>query len=324
MLERYGVLTQRQRRFYLHMNSASNLPDVASTLAAAIPLDQVGMSGIALPVTLILADAEVTCAASAAIYANVSNGQKGLHMSRMYSTLLSLSDAPLSASSLQQCAQQALAQQQEVNASSLHFSLSTKVQQKRSALNSQGWGWNAYPLELQVSYSNETGFELKATVQVTYSSSCPASAALSRKALKDAFLAHSQSQSEPMSSEQVALWLEQQGTLAIPHSQRSVATVTVAIEQDELPISELIELCEAALGTPVQTYVKRDDEQQFALRNGANPMFVEDASRRLVRALVQQGYQGHLKVEHQESLHGHDAVAATSFSAYKLAAEEAS
>lgn len=297
------------------MNSASLLPDVASTLASAIPLDQVGMSGIALPVTIALAEEHVTCAASASICANVSNGQKGLHMSRMYQNLLELSQAPLCRSRLQRCAQQALVQQQEVSASELVLSLNTVVQVKRAALNSQGWGWNAYPLALTLSYSETEGLALRLSVQVTYSSSCPASAALSRKALRDEFLAQAQALSEPMTDEQIAQWLEQQGTLAIPHSQRSVATVAIAVEGEELPILSLIDLCEAALSTPVQTYVKREDEQQFALRNGANPMFVEDASRRLIQALTAQGYSGYLKVEHQESLHGHDAITQTRFQA---------
>ena len=36
---------------------------------------------------------------------------------------------------------------------------------------------------------------------------------------------------------------------------------------------------EAALGTPVQTAVKREDEQAFARLNGRNLMFCEDAPR---------------------------------------------
>jgi GTP cyclohydrolase I len=57
--------------------------------------------------------------------------------------------------------------------------------------------------------------------------------------------------------------------------------------------------------------VKREDEQEFALRNGQNPMFCEDAARKVKRALngMPAIVDFWLRVEHQESLHAHDAVA---------------
>ena len=65
-----------------------------------------------------------------------------------------------------------------------------------------------------------------------------------------------------------------------------------------------------ALATPVQTAVKRADEQAFAALNGANLMFVEDAARRLGAALSAAGAQhAAVHVRHIESLHPHDAVA---------------
>ena len=59
------------------------------------------------------------------------------------------------------------------------------------------------------------------------------------------------------------------------------------------------------------TAVKRADEQAFALANGQNLLFCEDAARRLHRALrTQNGLLGFaLEVVHAESLHAHDAVA---------------
>ena len=61
----------------------------------------------------------------------------------------------------------------------------------------------------------------------------------------------------------------------------------------------------------MQTAVKRADEQAFALANGKNLMFCEDAARRLGSALCQadwlEGFK--LQIVHAESLHAHDAVA---------------
>lgn len=61
----------------------------------------------------------------------------------------------------------------------------------------------------------------------------------------------------------------------------------------------------------MQTAVKRADEQAFALANGQNLMFCEDAARRLNLALRRSPgvSEFHVRVIHAESLHAHDAVA---------------
>ena len=65
-----------------------------------------------------------------------------------------------------------------------------------------------------------------------------------------------------------------------------------------------------ALSTPVQTAVKREDEQEFARLNAANLMFCEDAGRRLKSVLDvnPEVLDFHVRVEHHESLHAHDAI----------------
>jgi len=109
-------------------------------------------------------------------------------------------------------------------------------------------------------------------------------------------------------------WLgSEQGVAATPHSQRSRADLRLQLEPrfDDLPIAVLVEELEAVLSTPVQTAVKRVDEQAFAELNAANPMFCEDAARRLQAALSEQPRvtDFRVRVAHLESLHAHDAVA---------------
>ncbi len=73
----------------------------------------------------------------------------------------------------------------------------------------------------------------------------------------------------------------------------------------------LIDYAEVALGTAVQTVVKRSDEQTFAVANGQNLMFCEDAARRLNNifrcAPFCEAFD--IRGEYQESLHPHNAVA---------------
>jgi len=100
--------------------------------------------------------------------------------------------------------------------------------------------------------------------------------------------------------------------VATPHSQRSTAEVRVRLAPGfDFPIVDVIDLVEDALKTPVQTAVKREDEQAFALANGQNLMFCEDAARRIQRVLDadERIADFHVRATHHESLHPHDAVA---------------
>ncbi|MDQ2972095.1 MAG: GTP cyclohydrolase, FolE2/MptA family, partial [Pseudomonadota bacterium] len=73
---------------------------------------------------------------------------------------------------------------------------------------------------------------------------------------------------------------------------------------------ELIDAIEAAMRTPVQTAVRREDEQAFARLNAENPMFCEDAARRIRAALNADPRIADYRIvaTHHESLHAHDAV----------------
>jgi GTP cyclohydrolase I len=155
-------------------------------------------------------------------------------------------------------------------------------------------------------------FSLELGCEVVYSSTCPCSAALARQLIQDRF-AQDFARGRPVDYDAVIAWLgSEQGICATPHSQRSVAHVRVKLAPGfDLPIIELIDRVEAALQTPVQTAVKREDEQAFALLNGQNLMFCEDASRRIQAALDVDDriVDFHVRATHQESLHPHDAVA---------------
>ena len=101
------------------------------------------------------------------------------------------------------------------------------------------------------------------------------------------------------------------GQMATPHSQRSVARISVEVKEGaRLWFEDLIELCRAAVPTETQVMVKREDEQAFAELNAANPIFVEDAARLFAQQLSQCDTIGDYRViaSHQESLHSHDAI----------------
>ncbi|WP_418001867.1 GTP cyclohydrolase, FolE2/MptA family [Mycobacterium sp. PDNC021] len=144
-----------------------------------------------------------------------------------------------------------------------------------------------------------------------------ASAALARQEIQEAFVRDFATE-HPLDHTAVYEWLgSERGICATPHSQRSVAQMRARLDTDaveQFPVVEIIDHVEQVLATPVQTAVKREDEQAFAMLNGANLMFCKDAARRVQATLDtdERIADFHVRIAHLESLHAHDAVAEAS------------
>ena len=156
----------------------------------------------------------------------------------------------------------------------------------------------------------EVVIELK--IGVFYSSTCPGSAALARQLIQDQF-ENDFGRSGDVKISEVKAWLgTEEGIMATPHSQRSIAKLLIRLDDklEDFPITSLIDRVEDVLKTPVQTAVKREDEQEFARLNGQNLMFCEDAGRKLKNGLAEdiRVEDFWVRVEHHESLHVHNAV----------------
>jgi GTP cyclohydrolase I len=296
------------------MNGPRDLVDVALAQRAGVGghLDRVGMTEIELPVRVAAQDGAVR-SVPARVDASVSLDDaqaKGIHMSRLF--LLAqetLEKEVLTFATLETLARSFLASHHDISRSA-HIAVRFEYLVKRPALLSGFRGWRSYPA--QMSLQIEDGrVHAELAVRVTYSSTCPCSAALARQHVRDRFLERFGS-APALSAERIAAWLESPaGITATPHSQRSHADVRIAVHADTAPsLAELVDRLEDCLETPVQAAVKRVDEQEFARRNGVNPMFCEDAARRLHQLLASDArLLGHaIAVEHQESLHAHNAV----------------
>ncbi|EMD9439339.1 GTP cyclohydrolase I FolE2 [Burkholderia cepacia] len=290
------------------------LPDISLTDAAPgrRPLEWVGMQGIDLPVAV----AEPGCRRDVHARADVqvdlpAPHVKGIHMSRLYRLLDGLGDsAALSPAGLRPVLQAMVDSHRDCDSRRARLRLHFNLLARRAALVTDGLaGWKAYPVRIDATLT-DVGFELRAQVTVVYSSTCPCSAALSRHWVEQAFLA-AFGRDDRVEPAAVAAWLNRHATAATPHSQRSEAVVSVGLPADgaTLGLIDLIDRIEHALGTPVQTAVKRADEQAFAVLNGGNLMFVEDAARRVQAALDGRHAHPRVHVRHLESLHPHDAVA---------------
>ncbi|MGF6111242.1 GTP cyclohydrolase FolE2 [Pseudomonas frederiksbergensis] len=288
--------------------NALTLPDIAAQASRqALPLEWVGMCGIALPV---LFDGQ-RLSAKADAGVSLDDGEaRGIHMSRLYLALEVLEQGNLTPGLLRSVLRRFLDSHEGLS-SSAYLKIHTDLLLKRPALISPLSGWKSYPVTIEARLKNDM-FHVELKIDVAYSSTCPCSAALSRQLIQQQFI--DDFANTPLQHADVLAWLgSTKGIVATPHSQRSTAHLQLRLDDylDDLPLIAIINDAEATLGTAVQTAVKRADEQAFALANGQNLMFCEDAARRLNLALKRSpGINGfHLRVVHAESLHAHDAVA---------------
>ncbi len=292
------------------------MPDVASEHSplALRALQWVGMDDIAVPVVLPSTNGRgmQTPAKVGAFVDLVAPDARGIHMSRLYLTLSQvLSQKALTAQTLHEVLQAFLESHRELS-SRARLVVRFDYLVERKAMVSEHRGWRAYPVVIDCSL-HAGQFTLELATEVLYSSTCPCSAALSRQLIQAAFEAEF-SRDLALDRAQILAWMgSQRGMVATPHSQRSrlQAKVRLALNPGGLPIVALLDQIENALQTPVQTAVKREDEQAFARANGANLMFCEDAARRVGDALATdaQILDFWARATHEESLHAHDAVA---------------
>ncbi|MDI1252902.1 GTP cyclohydrolase FolE2 [Thermomonas sp.] len=298
-----------------HPNPDPALPDVAADQPAlARALDWVGMEGICLPIRLPDSAGQamqVPARVDVAVDLQDSSA-RGIHMSRLYMLLQeSLAGEALSAPGLRHLLDACIASQQGLS-SAARLTLRYDHLLLRKALSSNNAGWKRYPVTVEATLC-DGHLQLAVDFSIEYSSTCPASAALSRE-LNARRFSEDFAGTHALSNAAVSDWLtSERGMAATPHAQRSRAEVHVELKPSfhELPLQSLVDAVEAVIATPVQTAVKREDEMAFAALNAANLMFCEDAARRIAHAMSGDARVSAwtIRVAHHESLHPHDAVA---------------
>lgn len=267
-----------------------SMPDLQNADFIGIPIDFVGIQGMHLPLKVREKNgdfqevmAEVTGTVSLDAY------NRGVNLSRILRTLYKSKDDIFDINKVEDVLRN---YQRDIKTFDAHILMNFKYRIWQDALRSvkedgtpEG-GWQYYDVTFDCNLDVSGEFKKIMHVQYLYSSSCPCSTAL---------------------SEHAALT---RGVYGIPHSQRSVAKLS--LEFDNLIwIEDVIDMCNDALTTEVLVFCKREDEQAFAEKNGAQPKFVEDAIRYLANTLNKNPDVTDYKVicSHLESLHAHQAVA---------------
>ncbi len=290
----------------------SELPDIMSDVNSQSPacLQWVGMEGIAVPLTLAMAgdDPQRTAVACSAYVSLDDPSAKGIHMSRMYKLVTQMAEQTINQETIEALLG-AIVDSQKGRSKNAKLVLAFPWLLKKPALLSDEYGFQSYDVVITaIKVENLVSYQLQ--LSVPYSSTCPCSASLSRQLLAEQVdQAFTQSS---VDKDALVTWLSSRaGSVATPHSQRSFAYLKLAMGDNPIPsLSSLVLAVEECLSTPLQTAVKRLDEQEFARLNAENLMFCEDAGRRIKGFLetLNEVNDYWFKVEHQESLHAHNAV----------------
>ena len=291
---------------------ARTLPDVTSDIYAETPstLQWVGMEDIAVPISLQQANGKLLqIAAKANVFVSLDSPEsKGIHMSRAHLAINKLDDLTFDKVNINALLDEMVTSQGGISEKA-KIELSFDLILKKSALLSGESGYQSYPVIVRAE-KDARGYDYAFELTIPYSSTCPCSASLARQLYADAI--NTAFPDSTITKTELLAWAQSQaGSVATPHSQRSYAYIHLSTGDAVWPdLPSLIFELEGVIGTPVQTAVKRTDEQEFARLNANNLIFCEDAARRIKKYLehmtVVDDYW--FKVEHQESLHAHNAV----------------
>ena len=262
------------------------LPDVQCTVPdIQIPIMQVGVENVEVPFRLESKHGGFhQLTANVRLTTNLDEDTKGISMSRLLLTLKPYLDLPLKRALIKMILGD-LIKNLETTEATIKFEFRMPI--IRKSIVSE----NEFPIYYKCK------FEMKRMimggtdmcwfyqgVKVQYASYCPCSAELCGA-------------------------LEEKG---YPHNQRSFADVLVeVVEPNYVWLEDIIEAVESRIETLPYPIIKRVDEQEIARVAAQNPMFVEDAIRKISKSLDNRKdiFDWIVKCSHEESIHTSEAIA---------------
>jgi GTP cyclohydrolase I len=267
-----------------------SMPDLQNSEFTGIPIDFVGIHNFHVPLRIkeLSGDTqEVMANITGTVSLDAYN--RGINMSRIVRSFYKSKDDVFDINTVENVLRD---YQKDLNTFDAHLLINFKYRIWQDSLVSRNvdgekeGGWQYYNVTFDCNLDTNKEFKKIIHFDYVYSSACPCSTELSFHAAYN------------------------RGLYGIPHSQRSIARLSV--EFDEMIwIEDLLKCCNNALTTETLVFCKREDEQAFAIKNGNQPKFVEDSIRLLAEQLNETSGVTDYKIicSHRESLHSHDAVA---------------
>jgi GTP cyclohydrolase I len=285
------LIREYDSNFQVTPEYRDSLPDVqnsgpAELDGARVPILQVGISGFRLPLNYVGPDGEnlnIETAVTGTV--SLDADKKGINMSRIIRIFYEYKKETFSPEIFARILRE---YKDKLDSREARLKAQFSYPMLQDSLRSGLQGFQFYDCCFEGIIDRADRIRKIIHFDFVYSSACPCASELSEHAR------------------------ENRNLLAIPHSQRSKARVSVEVHPDkEISLLELRDLCINGLKTETQVMVRREDEQAFAELNGANVKFVEDAARLLYAQLNEEPKIIDFRVvcSHFESLHSHDAVA---------------
>lgn len=265
-----------------------SLPDLQNGPASLIegenvPIQQVGISDFKLPLRYPTRDGkELLLETSVDGFVSLDAGKKGINMSRIMRSFYKFKDELIHQDVLEYVLRM---YREDLKARDAYINLNVNYPMLNRSLRSDLQGYQYYTVTHEGTMDEKDTMRRFMHIEFVYSSACPCSYELAEHAR------------------------ETREAAVIPHSQRSVAYITLELKE-AMWVEDVVDLCREALQTETQVMVKREDEQAFAELNGAYQKFVEDAARLLYQVFNKSEMIKDFVVRcvHMESLHSHDAV----------------
>ena len=267
-----------------------SMPDLQNGEFDGVPIDFVGIHNFHLPIKIKQKDGGVQeVKASITGQVSLDSVARGINMSRIIRTFYKSKDDVFDINKLEEVLRN---YQKDLKQFDAHIIMEFDYWMWQPALRSVNdagepeGGYQFYHIVFDTNLDVSGEFKKIMWVDFVYSSACPCSTELSYHAALE------------------------RGVYGIPHSQRSIARIGLDFD-GMIWIEDVINMCQEVLTTETLVFCKRQDEQAFAEKNGAQTKFVEDAVRLLYNALNKSEKVKDFKVIccHRESLHSHDAIA---------------
>jgi GTP cyclohydrolase I len=274
------------------------LPDVQCSMPdIQIPIMQVGVENVEVPFRLESKYGGFhELIANVSIRTNLDEKTKGISMSRLLLTLKPYLDLPLKHKLINQILSD-LQKNLETDSAYMKFEFRMPIK-KKSILSD-----NEFPIYYKCKFEGQLDhredwsdlsdgtkydfFSFFQGVIIQYTSYCPCSAELCGHLVEHELNGY-------------------------PHNQRSFAEIVVEVKDDHYVwLEDIIETVENSLVTLPYPVIKRVDEQEIARIAADNPMFVEDAIRKISKTLNSRAeiYDWIVKCIHEESIHTSEAIA---------------
>ena len=268
------------------------LPDIQCTTPdIAIPIMRVGVENVEVPFHLESKYGGYNhMVANATMGTNLDGMTKGISMSRLIRTLKPYLELPLKSKLIKEILVSLL---HEVGGSEAFIKFNFRLPINRASIKSK----NEFPIYYHCRFQGEIYWEERPVksekvfkffqgVTVQYASYCPCSAELCKV-------------------------LDEPG---FPHNQRSYAHILVETNPESgeyVWLEDLIESVENVIPTLPYPIIKREDEQEIGRVAAQNPIFVEDAIRKISQSVdkISGVKDWIIKCSHEESIHTSEAIA---------------